>query len=94
METIKFENLPDAVTRLDEKIDQVLALLSSPSKADEWFSVESLCAYLPGAPVRSTIYSLVSRKKIPFRKRGKRLVFLRSEIDRWLETGQQENLAK
>ena len=51
---------------------------------NDWFLMDDLCGYLPERPSKSTIYSWVSKKSIPFYKRGKRLLFLKSEIDNWL----------
>jgi excisionase family DNA binding protein len=35
----------------------------------------------------ATVYGWVGREQIPFRKSGKKLRFLRSEIDKWLLNG-------
>jgi excisionase family DNA binding protein len=32
----------------------------------------------------SALYKLVARRKIPFRKQGKKIVFLRSELEQYL----------
>ena len=50
---------------------------------EKWFFLEELCDYLPERPSKSTIYSWVGKNMIPFHKRGKRLLFLQSEIDSW-----------
>lgn len=33
-----------------------------------------------------TIYNLVSKKKIPFSKPAGRLLFLKKDLDKWIET--------
>lgn len=36
-----------------------------------------------------SIYGLVHRRKIPFIKRGKKLIFEKSQIESWLKSGRQ-----
>ena len=48
---------------------------------------EELRAYHPDRPARSTIYDWVCQNRIPVHKDGKKLRFLRSEIDQWLSGG-------
>ncbi len=43
-------------------------------------------AYFTGFKVR-TIYNKVSRKEMPYRKRGKRLFFIPNEIINWIDEG-------
>ena len=52
-----------------------------PDKGLEWLSVSELSEYLPTHPVEHTIYCWTSNKQIPFHKKGKRIMFLKSEID-------------
>jgi len=54
------------------------------SKNDRWLSLSELIEYLPSKPAPSTIYEWVSKKTIPYHKCGKRLSFLKSEIDEWV----------
>ena len=48
---------------------------------DRWFDINELCAYLPDKPAKATVYGRVSRNELPYRKGGKHLRFLKSEID-------------
>lgn len=86
-----FEQLPSAVSSLNDKIDKILSLMSSTSspEKDVWFDLKDLSKYIPGNPARPTIYKLVGAKDIPFHKKGKRLYFLKSEIDFWLKSGRE-----
>ena len=63
--------------------------IETPHKqiAKEWLTIDELQDYLPDYPAKSTIYGLVCYKKIPFHKTGKKLRFLKSEIDEWLLLG-------
>lgn len=94
--SIKFEDMPNAITGvlkklsvLESKIDGLYDIVQS-EKEETWFTVAELRAYLPTHPVEHTIYCWTSNREIPFHKRGKRIMFLKSEIDGWL----QENKSK
>ncbi len=41
-----------------------------------------------------TIYGLVSRREIPFSKKGKRLYFLKDELTEWIQTGRRKTVAE
>ena len=58
----------------------------SNSANDEplWFNVPELIKYLPTHPAEQTIYSWTSSHRIPFHKKGRRIIFNKSEIDKWL----------
>ena len=43
--------------------------------------IEEECPWLTPSAIRNLVY----RRKIPFRKCGGRLVFVRSEIERWVQ---------
>ena len=49
-----------------------------------WFSMDELVKYLPNRVSKATIYGWVSQDVIPHHKIGKKLTFLKSEIDSWL----------
>lgn len=51
---------------------------------DKWLSICDLIDYLPDKTARATIYGWVSQGLIPYHKYGKKLTFLKSEIDEWL----------
>ena len=89
--SIRFEDIPNAITgvlkklsSLEDKIDGIYELVQS-AKEETWFTVAELCAYLPTHPVEHTIYCWTNRREIPYHKRGKRIMFLKSEIDEWLK---------
>lgn len=86
--TITFNDVPEAMTYLIEKFDRLENLIESAvsPKTDEvqWLDIDALCEYLPDKPAKQTVYGWVCKKTIPFHKKGKKLQFLKSEIDRWL----------
>lgn len=94
---ITFEDLPkamswmmDKLNKLDSKID---GLNNTPQirPADQWMNLKELCEYLPSHPAEQTVYGWTSCHQIPFHKRGKRIMFLKSEIDAWLHDGKQKS---
>ena len=50
-------------------------------------NIDKLRAYHPDCPARSTIYDRICQNRIPVHEDGKKLRFLRSEIDQWLSDG-------
>lgn len=59
-------------------------IVSAALANDKWLSIKDLINYLPDQTARATIYGWVSQGLIPHHKYGKKLVFLKSEIDYWL----------
>ena len=94
---ITFEDLPkamswmmDKLNKLDSKID---GLNNTPQirPADQWMNLKELCEYLPSHPAEQTVYGWTSCHQIPFHKRGKRIMFLKSEIDAGLHDGKRKS---
>lgn len=56
---------------------------------DRWLTITELCQYHPEKPARQTVYSWVNNAIIPVHKTpgGKKLRFLKSEVDAWLKSG-------
>ena len=90
-QVLNFNDLPTALSLVInqlKEIDSKISLLSSQfqsNKENEWLTVTELCAYIPTHPVEHTIYCWTNRREIPYHKRGKRIMFLKSEIDEWLK---------
>lgn len=61
-----------------------------------YIDIKRLVDYLP--LTKSTIYTMVNKKQIPYKKIGSKLIFDRDEIDEWVENGgkmiKQEGLPK
>lgn len=98
-----FDSLPELIGEIfqmlhsmDQKIDS-LQPQSQKAKEERWFNLKELCAYLPTHPSVQTVYGWTSSNLIPFHKQGKRITFLKSEIDEWLNADRRksvEDLAK
>lgn len=88
---LSFNELPGAVAELIQKVDELKELVlnrndeENKKEEDQWFNMEQLCAYLPDKPAKSTVYGWVSDNLIPYNKTGKKLRFLKSKIDAWLQ---------
>lgn len=89
---ISFNEIPEAMSYLIEKVNNLEELIrtSANTQPDEdiWFNLEALCNYLPDRPAKQTVYGWVFQKKIPYHKKGKKLQFLKFEIDEWLHSDQ------
>lgn len=88
-DTVTFDRLPDAVSKLMRDVGEMKSMLQVIAERDsqpvkQWMSVDDLIEYLPGKPARQTIYSWVWKKAIPYHKAGAKLQFHKSEIDAWI----------
>ena len=92
-EKIPFEQLPQTVLELKQEISGLKTLITGlihnkpEDNTDQWMNIEQLRAYHPDRPARSTIYDWIYQNRIPVHKDGKKLRFLKSEIDQWLSGG-------
>ena len=86
-----FETMPSKLDILEEKVNRLVALVENLTVAkpipDEWMDVDGLCSYHPDRPAKKTVYDWVTLRRVPYHKDGKRLRFLKSEIDAWLAGG-------
>ncbi|MBO0324056.1 helix-turn-helix domain-containing protein [Muricauda sp. CAU 1633] len=93
-----FEQLPIAVAHLMKEIREIKQMLfelntgSSNRHASEWMTLDELLDYDPEKRKKSTWYKMVSESRVPHHKKGKRLLFLKTEIDEWLLEGKVNTL--
>lgn len=92
--TLTFDQLPQAVGELLDKVDGVICRLdkmtdaktASPEKDDDKvMSLDEACQFIGKA--RSTMYSLTSENRIPYRKCGNKLYFFKKELVEWIKNG-------
>lgn len=94
---ITFEDLPKAMSWIMDKLNKLDSKLDSLNKepqmqsTDRWMNLKELCEYLPSHPAEQTVYGWTSCHQIPFHKRGKRIMFLKSEINEWLHNGKRKS---
>lgn len=96
MSKTTFENMPQAldhltsiVEALQESVHVLSSKIENPTE-EVWFTVDQLSQYLPDHPAKQTIYEWVNRRLIPYHKRSKRLLFLKTEIDEWMKAGRKK----
>ena len=97
--TYSFDAMPkilaDIVQRLEVMERKIDALQSFPrEETDAWLNLKDLCNYLPNHPAEQTVYGWTSTHFIPYHKKGKKLQFLKSEIDQWLLADQHQTLVQ
>lgn len=95
---ISFNDVPKAVAHLINKVDKIETLLSSkqpqPQESNQWLNLDDLCKYHPDHPAKPTVYAWIGQRSIPYHKKGKKLMFLKSEIDTWLKEGRRKTAAE
>ena len=99
VEGLTLETLPKAFTHLTNEVSEIKRLLLEksnvqPTETDRWFDLNELCNYHPDKPSKPTVYGWVNAGTIPVHKGGKKLRFLKSEIDNWLRQGSKKTLAE
>lgn len=92
MEPFNFNELPEVIRRLFEKVESieklVLGLKPTGDRDDELLNVEEAAAFLKIS--EASLYTKVSRKEIPFSKPGKRLYFSRKELQDWISNARHK----
>jgi len=94
---LTFEQLPQAVTRLLEKLENIEQLIvtqnSSPQpESDKLLTIKQAAEIIHlSVP---TIYGLVQRSEVPVCKRGKRLYFSKQELTAWIMSGRKRTIAE
>jgi excisionase family DNA binding protein len=99
MENLTLETLPKAFSHLTNEVSEIKRMLLEKSNEsqpdpDRWFDLTELCQYHPDKPTKPTVYGWVNAGIIPVHKGGKKLRFLKSEIDNWLKQGRKKTLAE
>ena len=91
MDNITFEQLPQAVSMLIEKVgqlaDKVEKVLGNTGQRQErrLLTLDDVATLLDKSS--STIYAMTSDKRIPYHKRGNKLYLFENEIIAWIEQG-------
>ena len=91
MKDLTFDNLPDAVFQLNEKLDRIEKMLlhnksnTSIEETSDLLTIEEASEFLHLS--KATLYSKVSKNELPYMKRSKRLYFSKSELTEYLKKG-------
>jgi len=98
MQPLTFNELPTAVQTLIQKVETIETLLcrqqQPPQETDRWLNLTDLCNYHPDHPAKPTVYTWICQRLIPHHKKGKKLMFLKSEIDDWLKQGRRKTITE
>ena len=94
-----FEQLPKAVMRLSEKINNIERLLLDKSNDNQPESDQLLTIQQAGELIKlsvPTLYGYVSRNEIPFSKRpnSKRLWFSKLDLTNWIKEGRKKSIGE
>ncbi|TXK45826.1 helix-turn-helix domain-containing protein [Pontibacter qinzhouensis] len=95
MEHFTFEQLPQALSLLHEKINRIERLLTEQQPLVEkemLLNVSQAAAFLHLSV--ATLYTKVSCREVPFSKRGKRLYFRKSELEEWVRQGRRKTVSE
>ena len=92
MQTLSFEQLPGAVTELFRKLEGIesalIQLTDTRPKVNERLTAKAAAEYLNIA--LPTLYAHTSQKIIKHYKAGKKLSFLKSDLDEFLNEGRKK----
>jgi predicted DNA-binding transcriptional regulator AlpA len=95
---VTFNDVPRVLAELVAKVDELTKIISGGDITPEtnktnnnaWLNISELVDYLPYKTCKNTIYYWSAIRQIPSHKRGKRLFFLKSEIDKWLHDAKRK----
>ena len=96
-QVLTFDKLPEAVTMLTKEVSELKRLLiekqEQPTTPPEQFLTIQEAAEFLSLSV-PTLYSKVSKGKIPVMKQGKRLYFSRTELMEYVKAGRKKSNAE
>lgn len=70
---------------------KVLDKSKTAQPVEKWLDLNELIEYDPEKRTKPTWYSKISKGEVPYHKQGKKVYFLKSEIDNWLKAGKQKS---
>ncbi len=93
MTAIRFEDLPNVVSDILEKVNsidrQLRAAGDVPVRTEDGLLTISGAGELLKLS-KNTIYKLVQKRALPYSKKGKRLYFVKHELLDWVKTGKKK----
>ena len=95
---ISFDEMPQMLATITERLKAIeakvdhIAIPQYEVDKNEWLNLKGLRDYLPSHPAEQTVYGWTSTHFIPFHKKGKNIVFRKSEIDSWLSQDMKKSL--
>ena len=97
METLTFDQLPQAVTMLTKEVSELKRLLiekqeQPTDQPEQLLTIQEAAEFL--SLTVPTMYSKVSKGELPVMKRSKRLYFSRTELLEYLKDGRKKSNAE
>lgn len=98
MTALTFEDIPQAISDLIQKVDTLQSTVTALEKVcnrpveEPMIGIEDACKIVHLA--KSTVYALCQAHKIPFYQPGKMLQFKRSELMAWMEKSKQDTTSQ
>lgn len=90
LEKYTFNDVPEVLSRIELRLNRMehqLTIQKEPAKK-KFLSLSELCDLTGWA--KQTIYGKVSRREIPFIKKGRNLYFDEQRINSWILEGEKE----
>jgi len=72
--------------------EHAAALAAKQLREDRWLELKTAAEYLDCSPRR--LYEFVGRDLIPHERDGRRILFLRSELDAWVRNGGAKRIGR
>ncbi|MES2277946.1 MAG: helix-turn-helix domain-containing protein [Bacteroidota bacterium] len=94
MEPFNFNELPEVVRQLFEKVERIEMLMArlepKEPNENEILNIEEAAEFLKVSV--GALYTKVSRQEIPYSKPGKRLYFNRIDLKEWVRLGKRKTI--
>jgi excisionase family DNA binding protein len=84
--------LLEMLFQLNSKMDKVMIALGETNckSLPEYMGLADAANYICRS--KSTLYGLVNRREIAYKKTGKRLLFKRTDLEMWIEKGAKKTV--
>lgn len=94
MEKFNFNELPEVVRQLFEKVERIEHLIENAMfkepAGNDLMNIEEAAEFLKISV--AALYTKVSRQEIPYSKPGKRLYFNRGDLIDWIEQSKRKTI--
>lgn len=76
---------------IKNSVSEILTENATNKKEQNFYmNIKETCSFLN--LTRPTIYGLTSKRLIPYMKKGKKLYFLKSQLEQWLNEGKKKTV--
>jgi excisionase family DNA binding protein len=99
MQTVTITQItpPELEVLIESTLKKILSsqvVTDKPADTERWMNLDEFCQYHPDKPSKPTVYGWVHAGLIPVHKGGKKLRFLKSDIDSFLLQGRKQTTAE